>query len=484
MGAIIALVNKKGENASEAAVAMLKILKNEQIEEFGIASPNLSKVSKNIEKLLEKDLCSPIIVGKTFSKILTTDKPQPTEFENATIVFEGRLYPRPLNISDAEAFALEAQRCRESVKSLLRKASGDFVFAIAEEKRVIAGRDTMGVYPLYYGENESFAALASERKALWKIGIKRAQSFPPGHVATFDRDGIKFENVRTLDYSEPKQITMRAAAKKLQKLLETSVMEKVAGLKHVAVAFSGGLDSSIIAYLAKKSGITVDLIHVSLRNQPETEYAKRVARELKLPIHVYLYEEDDVKRVLSKILWLIEGSDFVDVSIGVPFYWVAEKAAEMGFKVMLTGQSADELFGGYKRYVQDFVQYEKKKAHTTFFRDISEMHRTNFERDFKICDFHNVELRLPFAAYEIAKFAINLPVEVKIEGEENGLRKLVLRQVAENLGLPNLVTRRPKKAMQYATGVSKTLKNLAKKEGLTAKEYLQRKFQAAFKGVI
>jgi len=274
---------------------------------------------------------------------------------------------------------------------------------------------------------------------------------------------------------------MQVAAKKLQKLLQCSIKERVSGLSEVAVAFSGGLDSSIIAFLAKNSGVDVHLIHVSLENQPETEEAKKAAEKLELPIHFYLYDAGDVEKVLPKVLWLIEEPDPIKASIGIPFYWTAEKAAEMDFKVMLAGQGADELFGGYQRYVHDYLTYDGEKVRETIFNDVLKMHETNFDRDFKICNFHNVELRLPFATYQIAKFATELPVELKIAMKDNGLRKLVLRRVAENLGLPQFIAKKPKRAIQYATGVNKILKKLATMKGMPMKEYIQETFQTVLK---
>jgi len=148
---------------------------------------------------------------------------------------------------------------------------------------------------------------------------------------------------------------------------------------------------------------------------------------------------------------------------------------------MLAGQGADELFGGYKRYVADYLRYGDEKTYEILFSDVLKMYETNFERDFKICNFHNVELRLPFATCQIAKFAINLPVKLKIKLPDDGLRKLVLRKAAENLRLPQLIAERPKKAIQYATGISKVLKKLARKNKLSMNEYTQQIFQKALK---
>jgi len=481
MGAIIAVINKRGKNATETAVAMLKTIKHKSVETYGIASPTTIKTEKSVEVLQNKCLNSPIIIGHAFSKILTTDKPQPIKLDDATLVFEGRIYPTTTEISDAEAVAKKLHENREkAVKNLIEETEGDFALAVAEPRRLIVSRDTIGIRPLYYGENTDLAALASERKTLWNIGIKMVHSFPPGRIALIDEHGFKFKSVKTLAYSRPKQITIQTAAKKLQKLLQHSTKEIVSELKEVAVAFSGGLDSSIIAFLAKNSGANVHLIYVSLENQPEIKHAINAADELKLPIHVYLYDEEDMEKTLPKVLWLIEEPDTVKASIGIPVYWAAERTAKMNFKVMLAGQGADELFGGYRRYVDDYLRYGSEKVHRTMFKDIVRMYEANFERDFKICNFHKVELRLPFATYQIAGFASDLPIELKMELPDNGMRKLVLRRVAQNLGLPQFIVKKPKRAIQYATGINKTLKKLAKQKKISIQEYIQKTFRTVF----
>jgi asparagine synthase (glutamine-hydrolysing) len=256
---------------------------------------------------------------------------------------------------------------------------------------------------------------------------------------------------------------------------------RVLGTKEIAVAFSGGLDSSVIAFLASKCRANVHLIHVSLENRPETEEAKKAADELNLPVEVYLFREADVEKVASRVVELIEEADPIKASIGVPFYWTAEKAAETGFRVLLAGQGADELFGGYQRYVNDYLLHGKERVRRAMFDDVVKLHESNIERDVKICSFHNVELRLPFASYQIAKFALNLPIELKIEKSADTLRKLVLRKVAVDIGLPSSIVEKPKKAVQYATGISDALKKLAKKQGRTVKDYVNMLFLAQYR---
>jgi len=460
------------------------MLEHKDAETFGLASPINVIIRKSIGDLQDKDSNSPVLIGHVFSKILVSDKPQPIKFGNGTLVFEGRIYSLNTEFSSVEFVAEKLNQNLENVDALIKDFEGGFAFAVAESGRLTAGRDSLGLYPLYYGETTDLSALASERKALWKIGIKEVHSFPPGHLAVVDKYGFKFKPAKTLVHARTKQTTMQAATKKISNLLQKSVKQRVSGLKEVAVAFSGGLDSSIIAFLAKKFGVEVHLVSVSLKNQPEIEHAKKAAEALNLPLHIHLYSENAVEKVLPKVLWLIEDANPVKTSIGIPVFWTAEETSDMGFRVMLAGQSADELFGGYKRYLNDYMRYGEESVQKTIFNDIAGMYENNFERDSKICNFHNVELRLPFATYQLAKFAASLSLQLKIESPNDMLRKTVLRKMAEDIGLPRFIVKKPKRAIQYATGVNKVIKKLAKKKGYSTREYLQKLFRTVFKEMI
>jgi len=484
MGAITAVVSKNDENVAKTAVTMLKMLKHKSVETFGLASPTTVMIGNSIRYLQDKEPSSPVLIGHVFSKILMSDVSQPIELDNGTLVFAGRIHSLNMEFPRVEFVAEKLNQSLGNAETLIKDFEGGFAFAVAESGRLIVGRDCSGVYPLYYGENADLAALASERKALWKIGIKEVHSFPPGHTAAVDEHGFKFKFVKALVHAKTRQITIQAAVKKLRRLLQQSVKDRVLGLKEVAVAFSGGLDSSLIAFLAKSFGVGVHLISVSLKNQPEIEYAKKAAEALSLPLHIHLYSEKAVEEVLPRALWLIEESNPVTTSIGIPVFWTAEKTSKMGFKIMFAGQGADELFGGYRRYSNDYVRYGEEFVQKTIFNDIVKMHENNFERDSKICNFHNTELRLPFATYQMAKFAATLPLPLKIEPPNDLLRKTVLRKVAEDIGLPRFIVNKPKRAIQYATGVNKVIKKLAKKKGYSTKEYLQEMFQTIFKGII
>ncbi len=447
-------------------------------EALSFKSATFSTISegKNRDYLRKLSLTSSVVVSWRPSKYHQHPEQQFIRLDNATMVFEGKVYSPSQMLVD---HFVKEDRPKENLRlgeAVLENTEGDFTFQILEKDKIIAGRDAMGVEPLYYGENETIAALASSRKPLWKLGIEKPKSFPAGNLAVIDKKGFEFKPVKTLSYSEPEPMTMDVAAERLQNLLEKAVCERVGGMRKIAVAFSGGLDSSLIAVLAKKCSANVRLFHVSLENQPETIEAQKAAVDLSLPIETYLYSEKDVENVLPKVVGIIEEDDPVKASIGVPLYWTAKKAAEKGFHVLLAGQGADELFGGYQRYISQYFLRGGEEVRKVMFDDVRGLHETNIERDAKICGFHNVELCLPFAAYQVVEFAVKIPLEFKIERRQDSLRKLVLRKVANNLKIPGSIADKPKKAVQYTTGVNSAIRKIAKKRKMTMREYINKLF--------
>jgi asparagine synthase (glutamine-hydrolysing) len=480
MGKLTAVLNKEGTDATETALAMLSALSAASTDNFGLASPSGVRIERTIDALRNLRLNSNVIVGYRSSRMFHSERLQPTHLENAAMVLDGRVYSSS-DTSPHEPSPIErSPDLGEAAETLIKNSSGDYAFVLAGTGTLVAGRDPIGTRPLYCGENDKLVALASERKALWKIGVSSNYSFPPGNLGVISQTGLRFKPVRTLAYSAPKPITMGEAAGELEKLLRHSVNLRVAGLKEVAIAFSGGLDSCIIARLAQEAVSNVQLVHVSVEKQEETEHAREAADTLKLPIHTSMFNEEDVKKDLRIVLRIIEEEDPVKTAIGIPIYWAAQQASRIGLNIMLAGQGADELFGGYRRYVDDYLARGKEAVTEGMFRDVARLCENNLERDSKICDFNNVELRLPFASVEVAEFALSLPISLKIDPEKTDERKLVLRKTAENIGLPESISRRPKKAVQYATGVDKVLKRLARSKG-SVRGFLQNEFRNALR---
>ena len=160
------------------------------------------------------------------------------------------------------------------------------------------------------------------------------------------------------------------------------------------------------------------------------------------------------------------------ISIAVPFHWAAKVAASRGHSVMLCGQGSDELYGGYYKYAKTL----DTKGHSAL---LAELHRSvvqaaevNYERDEQATAPFDVELRTPFADLDVIRFSLKIPSDFKVKPGNDLTRKWVLRSVAKDLGLPDEIVWRRKKAIQHGTGVENAIRKLAKARGLTPDAYL------------
>jgi asparagine synthase (glutamine-hydrolysing) len=461
MGAIAAAVNKQGEDAVAVVIEMLKQLKHRGADSISLATSTSTSTleSQSINELEAKRLTSNIAAGQNHSLNLAKKNRSPDLMKKrgCQLLFEGHLFP-PTQTFD-----------------------GSYAFAQVFCDKIIVGRDMFGTAPLYYGENPTYYAAASERKALWKLGMKDVHSFPPGNLAIMSGKGFTFKpHARALKPTPQRRISLEKATSHLQKLLLESTKERLIDVDEVAVAFSGGLDSTVIAAWAQKCVPKVNLVTVSLENQPELQPAKKAAEILGLPFHLKTYRIADVERDLEKVLWLIEEPNVMKTSVAIPFFWTAETASKIGCKVLLAGQGADELFGGYHRYLNQYRRESAEAVQQSMFNDLMRSYEVNFQRDEPVCAYHGVELRLPYIDYEVARFALSLPLDQKIGSSTDVLRKKVLRQVAKNLGLPDSLVNRPKKAIQYATGVDKALRALTRKKDLKEQDYIEQIFEKVY----
>jgi len=400
--------------------------------------------------------------------------------ENYAWVLEGRFFPPPQPSFVHYMRDNLGSQPMKVCSRILQKQAGAYAFVIVFPDKILVGRDPTGTVPLYFGENESTSAVASERKALWKIGITNTKSFVPGNLVTLRDARVISEPAAHLQPPPIKKTDMHHAAKHLRKLLEKATQERVSDVKKVCVAFSGGIDSSVIASLAKSSGVSVHLVCVGLARQHEVEQAKQAAQTLGLPLKTQTYSISDVERVLPKVLWLIEEPSVLKVGVAVPFFWTAQIASELGCRVLLAGQGADELLGGYRRYLTGYARDGADRVKQAMYHDVAMSYETNLQRDEPVCAYHNVELRLPYVDLRVMRYALSLPLGLKISSVDDTLRKRVLRQVAKDIGIPASIAHKPKKAIQFTTGVDKALERIAKREGLTKHSYIQKVFREVF----
>ena len=476
VGAMVAVASKKRENVAPYVVTALSTLTHRGADAHGIGTHDSILTAKSLGEISEGRVSSNLVLGHSLSRTFSQDQPQPVLGDGFSFVFEGRLFPSPVLPEVEEILKILKPNPQKNAELIIEKLDGSYVFAVVHHNSLLIGRDMMGTSPLYYGENETISAVASERKALWKLDITNTNSFPPGNLAEMSPQGFHFRTIRTIAQTPVEPIGLEMATTRLQNILLEAVRKQVSDVEDVSVAFSGGLDSSVIAALAKACGKRVHLITVSVGSQPEAQHAKVAAEELSLFHHLQTYTLEDVEQVLPKVLWLIEEQDLVKVGVAIPFYWIAETASTLGSKILLAGQGADELFGGYQRYLRIYAECGAQAVQNALLHDAAFSYEQNFQRDNQVCSSHGIELRLPFVDPEVASFALSLPLNLKIESPKDIFRKKALRQTAQNIHIPQFIACRHRKAVQYATGVDKALRKLAQEKGLTANEYLAEVF--------
>jgi asparagine synthase (glutamine-hydrolysing) len=225
------------------------------------------------------------------------------------------------------------------------------------------------------------------------------------------------------------------------------------------VALSGGVDSALVAQLAGRQCVVVGVSgsHDLLR-------ARLVADELGITLHEELIDQDDIEEALRRVLAVIPDKDPVNASIATTLYFVSRWAGRNGEERILAGQGADELFGGYSRYL-----------HTeTLAKDMEEDFRKlprQIARDQAVAGLFGAYFSLPYLDPRVVDAAQAIPAEMRVM---DGVRKRPLREVAAR-HMPEEIAQYEKKAMQYGSGVMKEIERLAARKGFKKrlKDYLE-----------
>jgi len=482
VGAIAAAIDRRGSNAVDIVFEMMKNLVYRGDDAFGIATPDELRFSNRIEDLNRERLRSSFSIGYNLMRLFPRDIQQPLKVGPKIIAFEGALYPaiaRPY-LTGLMKSGLH-KRNVDAIADLVRTRRGAYVIASLQGDRMILARDPVGQKPLYFGKNERFIAAASERKALWRVGLDKVESFPPGYVMSLTRKGWRLQHSRTIRQPEAAEVDIESAAKYLKKLLTKTIVDLTNDVERVAIAFSGGIDSGLIASIAKSTGLEVELFTVSLPDQPELAHALEVGSELGLPHRVKRLTVTDVEESVKTVLWHVEEANPMKLAVAMPMYFAAAMANGEGFKVMLAGQGCDEVFGGYRRFLAILDRGGAGALQKAILESSREAYQINYQRDEQVSAPRHIDLRLPFADLNVVEYALSMPTELKIASPQDDLRKRVLRRLGQIINLPKSVVERPKKAIQYATGTERALRHIAKNRKMTLTEYVTKSFDEVFK---
>ena len=346
----------------------------------------------------------------------------------------------------------------ESVSML----SGIFAFALYDPKAgdYLIARDPIGVVPLYWGRDEKGNLyVASELKAISEV-CRGAEEFPPGHYYL----GKAKKLVKYYSPSWAAAGALPSAPLDLEALraaLESAVKRQLMCDVPYGVLVSGGLDSSLIAAIASKfkekriedSGRTqawwprLHTFSVGLAGSPDLKMAAKVAGFIGSAHHEIHFTEQEGLDAVPDVIYQLETFDITTIRAATPMYLMARKIKAMGIKMVLSGEGADEVFGGYLYFHK---APDARELHEETVRKLALLHKYDCLRANKATAAWGVEARVPFLDREFLETAMNIDPREKMCVPGVRMEKWILRKAFEGY-LPEEVLWRQKE--QFSDGV-------------------------------
>lgn len=370
---------------------------------------------------------------------------------------------------------------RDLGADFLDRLNGIFAFALydAERDEYLIARDPIGVIPLYIGyDDDGTLYVASELKAL-EGNCRRYEPFPPGHVLS-SRDG-KIRRYYKRDWFSYEAVKDNGAdEEELRRALEAAVRRQMMSDVPYGVLLSGGLDSSIISAVAAKYAARrieddgrdaawwprLHSFAVGLRGAPDLAKARLVADHIGTVHHEINYTIQEGLDALSDVIYFTETYDVTTVRASTPMYLLARVIKSMGIKMVLSGEGADEVFGGYLYFHK---APSAQAFHEETVRKLSKLHMYDCLRANKSLAAWGVEGRVPFLDKEFLDVAMRLNPAAKM-CPDSTMEKKILRSAFADM-LPEEVAWRQKEQFSDGVGYSwiDTLKRIAE-DSVTAEE--------------
>lgn len=347
--------------------------------------------------------------------------------------------------------------------ALAASLNGIFAFVLWDRARgrYLIARDPIGVMPLYWGcDDQGRRVVASEMKALNDLCCE-FETFPPGHVYDSESDTL----IRYFDpawrHAVPDAGTDEdEAVAALAGALEAAVTRQLMCDVPYGALLSGGLDSSIIAAFAARHAARrveageaepawfprLHTFSVGLEGSPDLKAAEVVARHIGSVHHAFTYTLQEGLDALDDVIRHLETCDVTTIRAATPMFLMARRIKAMGIKMVLSGEGADEIFGGYLYFHK---APDREEFHYETVRKLDALHQFDCLRANKSTAAWGVEARVPFLDNQVLDVAMNIDPALKMIGPGR-MEKHVLRQAFAHL-LPDEIAWRQKE--QFSDGV-------------------------------
>jgi asparagine synthase (glutamine-hydrolysing) len=233
--------------------------------------------------------------------------------------------------------------------------------------------------------------------------------------------------------------------------------QNLQGIHRCGILFSGGIDSSLAAFLARRFCGEVTLLNTCAEGSRDSQSVTEDAKILDLKLIETRMDSESVWNILPELIHAIGRSHRMDVEIALPFFLSTKEAKILGIDDIVSGQGPDELFAGYTKHENLFIEQGEAALKEMLNDETSRIYEVDIQRDEKAISYFGLKAHFPYLDSQFMKVALSLPARWKINPEKSPSRKIIFRQLAIEMGLPLELALKPKAATQYSSGSSRIL---------------------------
>lgn len=336
----------------------------------------------------------------------------------------------------------------------IKKLSGMFSFILYDINinNMFVIRDHIGITPLYYGYGvDGSVWFASELKALTDICLI-IKNFPPGYYYNCNsNEFIKWYKPNWLCNNFINTASQKNYLELIKEGLTQSVRKRMMSDVPWGVLLSGGLDSSLVSSIICKENKDKQNIHsfsIGLEDSPDLFAAQKVANFLGTVHHSYIYTIQEGIDAIKDVIYHLETYDITTIRASTPMFLLSRKIKALGIKMVLSGEGADEIFGGYLYFHK---APNKEEFHKETIEKIKKLNLYDCLRANKSSSAWGLEIRVPFLDNEFLDIAMNIDPQLKMINKEQPIEKYILRKAFKDNYLPDNILWRQKE--QFSDGV-------------------------------